>query len=104
MKPAGAEHRKAQAAPNSSGVPKRLAGTTALRSALACSNGMPLRLGVRLDIRAQPVGIERAREQEIDGDVGGGDRAGNAGHEGGEAGAGAGRRSRPASGIFTEPE
>src|SRR4029079_5132866 len=41
MKPACAEHRKAQAAPNSSGVPKRFAGTVAMRSFLACSTLMP---------------------------------------------------------------
>src|SRR5262249_39511884 len=41
IKPAWAEHRNAQATPNSSGVPKRLAGTDAARAAVAWSTEMP---------------------------------------------------------------
>src|SRR5262249_34975123 len=41
IKPAWAEHRNAQAAPNSSGVPKRFAGTEAARAAVAWSTEMP---------------------------------------------------------------
>src|SRR5713101_3392455 len=53
MYPAWAEHRKAHAAPNSSGLPKRLAGTIAMRSALAWSKEIPLLLAfaVMLDCR-----------------------------------------------------
>src|SRR5258707_4415617 len=44
--PACAEHKKAQAAPNSTAVPNRLAGTLAIRSVLAASTEMPRFLAV----------------------------------------------------------
>src|SRR5579864_7215006 len=44
----------------------------------------------RLDVGAEAVGVENSRQDEIDGDVGGGDRAGDPGQERGQAGARAG--------------
>src|SRR6185437_3853897 len=46
----------------------------------------------RLGVGAEAVGVENARQQEIDRYVGGGDRARHAGEEGGQPGARAGRQ------------
>ena len=92
MKPACAEHRNAQAAPNSSAWPSRLAGIVGMRCFSACSTVMPCFLAVISCVGAQPVGVERPRQQEIDGDVVLRDRAGDAGEERGQPRARAGRQ------------
>src|ERR1700716_1767186 len=48
--------------------------------------GNALLLGGGLDVALQSVGVEGARQQEVDGHVGPGDRARDAGHEGGKPG------------------
>jgi hypothetical protein len=70
----------------------RRAGTVATRSPLAALVADVFLLRGHLEIGAQAVGIEYAGQHEIDGDVGGGDRARHAGQEGGQAGARAGRQ------------
>src|SRR5262249_44919502 len=54
-----------------------------------------LLLGIRLDVGAQPVGVEGAGQQKIDGDVRSRDRSGDAGHERGQPGARAGGEIEP---------
>ena len=99
MKPACAEHRNAQAAPNSSGSPNRFAGIAALRAADRLLERDALLLGGLLVVGAQPVGVERPGQHEVDGDVVLRHRARDAGEKGGEARARARRQveARPAA-------
>src|SRR5262249_41899812 len=102
--PPPAEHRKAQAAPNPAGGPKRLAGTVAMRSFLACSIEMPRFLAIPAMFersrsvsnvpgrRKLMVTLEAATERATPARKA--VRPARAPEE----------RSRPESGIFTEPE
>ncbi len=60
------EQRKAQVAPNSSAVPKRLAGTLLMRFCRDCSNVMFCLLALPSMFERLPVRVEGAGQNEID--------------------------------------